>query len=376
MTNIPMIDLKTQYKHIESEVLEGMKKVLESTQFINGYAVKNFTEALKEYQECNYVIPCANGTDALQIALMALDLKPGDEVITTPFTFVSTAEVIALLGLKVKFIDIEPDTFNMDIDQLRETVSEQTKCIIPVHLFGQCCNMEAISDIAKPFNIPIVEDNAQAIGASYHFRDDSMAKSGTIGDIGCTSFYPTKNLGAYGDGGAIFTNDDQLGHRLQMICNHGSSRRYYHDDIGVNSRLDALQAVVLDIKLKKLDDYNRTRIAAANKYNELLSSFENVVTPAKSEFTDHVYHQYTLRITHGDRDEIRARLNEHGVPSGVYYPVPLHLQKAYSKFGYHKGDMPVSELMSHQVLSLPMHSELSIETVEQIVDIFAKVINP
>jgi len=361
MSALPMIDLKTQYKHIESEVLEAMKNVLDSNQYVNGTAVKNFTSHLENYLGAKAVIPCANGTDALQIALMSLGLKPGDEVITTPFTFVSTAEVIALLGLQVRFIDIYPDTFNMNVEQLQEVASPATACILPVHLFGQCCDMESVLNIAGRFNIPVVEDNAQSIGADYHFSDGKKVKSGLLGDIGCTSFYPTKNLGAYGDGGAIFTQNEKLADKIRMICNHGSSQRYYHDEVGVNSRLDSLQAAVLDIKLKHLDTYNQHRADAAERYNQLLADFEHVITPAKSEFSDHVYHQYTIRVTDGLRDELQKKLQEQGIPSGIYYPVPLHLQKAYRKFGYGGGDFPVSEQMSKEVLSLPMHSELKEE---------------
>ncbi|HKK88734.1 MAG TPA: DegT/DnrJ/EryC1/StrS family aminotransferase [Saprospiraceae bacterium] len=361
MSALPMIDLKTQYKHIESEVLEAMKNVLDSNQYVNGTAVKNFTSHLENYLGAKAVIPCANGTDALQIALMSLGLKPGDEVITTPFTFVSTAEVIALLGLQVRFIDIYPDTFNMNVEQLQEVASPATACILPVHLFGQCCDMESVLNIAGRFNIPVVEDNAQSIGADYHFSDGKKVKSGLLGDIGCTSFYPTKNLGAYGDGGAIFTQNEKLADKIRMICNHGSSQRYYHDEVGVNSRLDSLQAAVLDIKLKHLDTYNQHRADAAERYNQLLADLEHVITPAKSEFSDHVYHQYTIRVTDGLRDELQKKLQEQGIPSGIYYPVPLHLQKAYRKFGYGGGDFPVSEQMSKEVLSLPMHSELKEE---------------
>ena len=364
MSSLPMIDLKSQYKHIESEVLEAMQNVLNNNQYINGTAVKNFTADLEEYLEAKAVIPCANGTDALQIALMSLGLKPGDEVITTPFTFVSTAEVIALLGLKVRFVDIYPDTFNMNVDQLQELASPATSCILPVHLFGQCCDMESVLNIAGRFNIPVVEDNAQSIGADYYFSDGRKIKSGLLGDVGCTSFYPTKNLGAYGDGGAIFTQNEQLADKIRMICNHGSSRRYYHDEIGVNSRLDSLQAAVLDIKLRHLDTYNQNRAAAADRYNALLKDLEHIITPAKSEFTDHVYHQYTIRVTGGLRDDLQRKLKERGIPSGIYYPVPLHLQKAYRKFGYGGGDFPISEQMSREVLSLPMHSELKKEDQE------------
>ena len=357
MNKIQMVDLQSQYQGIKDEVGQAINEILNSCQFINGTAVKEFEKNLSEYLAVKHVIPCANGTDALQIALMALGLEPGDEVITTPFTFVATAEVIALLRLKPVFVDVHPDTFNMDETKLEALITDRTKCIIPVHLFGQCCNMEAIMQIAKDRNTYVVEDNAQAIGADYHFSDGSIQKAGTIGHIGTTSFFPSKNLGCYGDGGALFTNDDELGEKIRMIANHGSRERYYHDEIGVNSRLDSMQAAVLDIKLKRLDQYGLARQNAAKFYTDQLN-LSGVQAPVIAPFSTHVFHQYTL-IIENDRDQVREMLTAKGIPTGVYYPVPLHLQKAYTGDGYKLGDFPVSEDLARKVLSLPMHTELN-----------------
>ncbi len=361
-----MVDLQTQYQRIKAEVDQGIGDVLNSCQFINGTAVKEFTKNLKTYLGAKHVIPCGNGTDALQIALMALDLQPGDEVITTPFTFVATAEVIALLKLKPVFVDVHADTFNMDETKLEAVITARTKCIIPVHLFGQCCNMEKIMQIAAAHQLYVVEDNAQAIGADYHYSDGRVCKSGTMGHIGTTSFFPSKNLGCYGDGGAIFTQDDVLGKKIQVIANHGSSVRYYHDEIGVNSRLDSVQAAVLDVKLKHLDDYGRARKKGADFYNTHLD-LPGIQTPVIAPFSTHVFHQYTL-IIENDRDQVKDHLTEKGIPTGVYYPVPLHLQKAYRGDGYKMGDFPVSEDLARKVLSLPMHTELNEEIQHYIID--------
>lgn len=354
---IHMVDLQTQYQKIKSEVDAAVSEVMETGMFVNGPAVKNFSENLAAYLDVKHVIPCANGTDALQIALMALDCKPGDEVITCPFTFVATVEVIALLGLKPVFIDVDPDTFNMDVNQLEAAITDKTKAIIPIHLFGQGADMDPIMDIANKHGVAVVEDNAQAIGADYTFKNGKTQKLGTIGHIGCTSFFPSKNLGAFGDGGAIFTNDDKLADRLRMIVNHGMKVRYYHDDIGVNSRLDAMQAAVLDVKLKHLETYNAARNQAADTYDQFLGSHPAISVPARSPFSSHVFHQYTLKIDH-HRDQVADHLKDAGIPFGVYYPVPLHLQKAYASYGYKKGDFPVSEGLAEVVLSLPMHTEL------------------
>ncbi len=358
MANISMVDLQTQYEHIKPEVDAAIQEVLNSCYFVGGGPVKEFACELSGYLGAKDVIPCGNGTDALQIALMALGLKPGDEVITTPFTFVATAEVIALLQLKPVFVDIHPDTFNIDETKIEEAITSKTRCIIPVHLFGQVANMEAIMNIAKQHNLFVVEDNAQAIGADYTFSDGRRQKAGTIGHIGCTSFFPSKNLGCYGDGGAICTNDLELSEKIRMICNHGSKVKYYHDEIGVNSRLDTIQAAVLRIKLRHLDKYTAARQEAAQIYNELLAGEEPITTPSIATFTTHVFHQYTLKVTSG-RDRLQKKLGEAGIASAIYYPVPLHLQKAYQHNGYQKGDFPVSEMMAEQVLSLPMHTELN-----------------
>ena len=362
-----MVDLQGQCAKIKSEVDSAIAGVIDSAAFINGPAVKNFAANLADYQGCKYVIPCANGTDALQIALMALDLEPGDEVITTPFTFVATVEVIALLRLRPVFVDIDPETFNIDPNRLEDAITSKTKAIIPVHLFGQCADMEPICQIANKYGIPIIEDNAQAIGANYTFSNGKKVKAGNIGLIGTTSFFPSKNLGAYGDGGAIFTNDDHIGSRMQMIVNHGSSERYYHDDIGVNSRLDTIQAVVLDIKLRHLDEYGAARQAAANHYSNALSQIDGITPPKIATNSDHVFHQYTLRVTSG-RDGIVEQMKAKGIPTGVYYPKPLHVQKAYSYYGFKAGDFPITEQACLEVLSLPMHTELTTATQDYIID--------
>jgi UDP-2-acetamido-2-deoxy-ribo-hexuluronate aminotransferase len=361
MRNIQMVDLQGQYQKIKPEIDAAIDGVVRSCYFVGGPKVKSFSENLAHYLDVKEVIPCANGTDALQIALMALDLQPGDEVITTPFTFVATSEVIALLRLKPVFVDVHPDTFNIDENLIEAAITEKTKCIIPVHLFGQGCNMEAIMKIAEKHRLFVVEDNAQAIGADYHFKSGKTQKLGTIGHIGCTSFFPSKNLGCYGDGGAISTNDESLAAKIRMICNHGSNVRYYHDEIGVNSRLDSIQAAVLDVKLKYLDEYGKARQKAAAYYSTQLKGIEGVETPVIGENTTHVFHQYTLLFEEG-RDEIVEALKAKGIASGVYYPVPLHLQKAYRGDGYKEGDFPVAEDLSKKVISLPMHTELTEQT--------------
>ncbi len=370
--NIKMVDTIGQYRHIKEEVDAAIHEVLETGAYINGPAVKRFTENFAKYLNAKSVVPCANGTDGLQIALMALDLKPGDEVITSPFTFFATAEVIALLGLVPVFVDIDPSTFNIDPAKLEAAITPKTRCIIPVHLFGLCSDMEPIMEIANRRGLWVVEDNAQAIGSDYTFADGHSLKAGLIGHIGCTSFYPSKNLGAYGDAGANFTNDAALGEKMLMICNHGSRQKYYHERIGVNSRLDSIQAAVLDVKLRHLDSYTQARQAAADRYDALLGHVEGIVVPGRSTKTKHVFHQYTLRILAGraKRDQLQAALAERKIPSMVYYPVPLHVQEAYAPFGFKMGDFPVSELCSEQVISLPMHSELDRAQVDYIVEQF------
>jgi UDP-2-acetamido-2-deoxy-ribo-hexuluronate aminotransferase len=369
---IRMVDTVTQYAHIRSEVDAAIHDILETGIYIGGPYVSRFRENLGKYLGVSHMIACANGTDALQIALMALELQPGDEVITSPFTFFATAEVIALLGLVPVFADIDPRTFNLDAAKIEAKITPRTKCIVPVHLFGQLADMAAIMEIAQRHNLYVIEDNAQAIGADYTYQDGRTVRGGGIGHIGCTSFYPSKNLGAYGDAGAIFTNDPVLGDRLQVICNHGSHKKYYHERIGVNSRLDAIQAAVLDIKLRHLDTYTATRQAAAGWYDELLGGVEGILIPGRAAFSTHVFHQYTLRILGGraQRDALQAKLAERKIPSMVYYPVPLHIQEAYASYGFQNGDFPLSELCAEQVISLPMHSELDRAQVEYVVKHF------
>lgn len=367
MPAIQMVDLQSQYQKLKPELDAALEEVLQSCQFINGPAVQRFNKNLEQYLSVKHVIPCANGTDALQIALMALDLQPGDEVITAPFTFVATVEVIALLRLKPVFVDVHSDTFTLDENQIEQVITERTKAIVPVHLFGQGANMEAILRIAKKHNLAVVEDNAQAIGADYIFSDGRRQKLGTLGDMGCTSFFPSKNLGCYGDGGAIFTNDDELAHKLRTIANHGSQERYYHDMIGVNSRLDAMQAAVLNVKLNHLDEYNQARQQAARFYSEKLKPVAGITVPKEADYSTHVYHQYTLLLDK-KRDEVVQALQKAGIPTGVYYPVPLHLQKAYRDDRYQEGDFPVSEDLALKVLSLPMHTELTVEMQQFIVE--------
>jgi len=367
MKSIQMVDLKSQYQHIKTEIDNGIQDVLDSCAFINGPAVKRFQENLEKYLGVKHVIPCANGTDALQVALMTLGLKPGDEVITTSFTFVATAEVIALLGLTPVLIDVEPDTFNMDLNALEKAITPKTKAIIPVHLFGQSCDMEVIMNLAKKHNLFVIEDACQSIGADFIFSDGRRQKTGTIGDIGCTSFFPSKNLGCYGDGGALFTNDDTLAEKLRVIANHGMKVRYYHDEIGVNSRLDSIQAVVLDAKLKHLDTYNANRAKAADYYSSAFSKCDKLTVPVKAKNSTHVWHQYTLQLHETvNRGELIEHLADKGIPAMIYYPVPLHQQKAYLDPRYKDGDFPISEKLAKTVLSLPMHSELTEEQLAYI----------
>ena len=368
---IRMVDTITQYQAIQEEVDREVQAVIRSGAYINGPVVQRFRENLGKYLNASHVISCGNGTDALQIALMALGLKPGDEVITSSFTFVATAEVIALLGLKPVFVDVDAATFNLNAALIEEAITEKTKAIIPVHLFGQPVDMASIMKIAEKHQLYVIEDNAQAIGSDYISEDGTVTKAGTIGHLGTTSFYPSKNLGAYGDGGAIFTQDDALADKLWTICNHGSHRRYYHDEIGVNSRLDAIQAAILDIKLKHLDDYNNARRKAAATYNELFQQLEEeIIIPHEASYSRHVYHQYTIRVKDGrkKRDAIKAYMDTQKIPAMIYYPVPLHLQAAYKGYGYKEGNLPVTEKLSEEVLSLPMHSELTTEQIIKVAD--------
>ena len=367
MEPIRMVDLKSQYTFIADEVKAALDEVIDSTAFINGPAVKEFQANLEAYLGVKHVIPCANGTDALQIALMGLKLEPGDEVITADFTFAATVEVISLLRLKPVLVDVDPKTFNINPQAIEAAITPKTKAIIPVHLFGQTADMEAINAIAEKHELFVIEDNAQGIGATYTYKDGRKVKTGGLSHVAATSFFPSKNLGAYGDGGAIFTNDDDLAHFIRGIVNHGMYERYYHDVVGVNSRLDAMQAAILNIKLKYLDYYNERRKEAAIRYTALLKDHPNIITPYReAACSSHVFHQYTLRIINHDRDGLVKYLNENDIPCGVYYPVPLHRQKAYIDPAVLEDDFPVTNQLVKEVISLPMHSELSVEQVEYI----------
>jgi len=366
MKQVPMVDLVGQYKKIKPEVDSAISEILSNASFINGPAVKQFQTSLEKYLGIKHVIPCANGTDALQVAMMALNLQPGDEVITTSFTFIATAEVIALLRLTPVLVDVDPETFNIDPEAIERAITPRTKAIVPVHLFGQIADMDAIMEIAGKHNLFVIEDNAQAIGADYTSKDGSVRKAGTIGHIGCTSFFPSKNLGCYGDGGAIFTNDDELAAQLRVVVNHGMAVRYYHDYVGVNSRLDSIQAAILDIKLRHLDEYAEARRYAANFYNREFAKSDKLKTPVTAPFTTHVFHQYTL-VTHCiNRQKLMDHLQSKGISSAIYYPVPLHLQKAYIDPRYKRGDFPVTENLSKTVISLPIHTEFDDETLEYV----------
>jgi len=375
MRKIQMVDLQKQYQDIKEEVDSAIQEVINNCTFINGPSVKQFQANLEKYLHVKHVIPCGNGTDGLQVSLMALDLQPGDEVITTTFTFIATAEVIALLKLTPVLVDVDPDTFNISISAVEKAVTNKTKAIIPVHLFGQCVDMESLMKIAEKHNLHIVEDACQAIGADYHFSNGEVKKAGTMGIIGCTSFFPSKNLGCYGDGGAVFTNDDVLAKKLRGIVNHGMFVRYYHDIVGVNSRLDSIQAAILDVKLKRLDDYIKRRNAAASFYNQVFANHENIVIPQRHKKSTHVFHQYTLVLKNVDRDKVVAYMKEQEIPVMIYYPVPLHLQKAYEYSSYKKGDLPVSEALSESVISLPMHTELDDEQLNYITSHLLKAIS-
>ena len=378
-----MVDLKGQYNDIKDVVNPSIQEVIETTAFINGPKVHEFQKNLETYLGVKHVIPCANGTDALQIAMMGLGLKPGDEVITADFTFAATVEVIALLQLTPVLVDVNEDDFNINIDAIKKAITPKTKAIVPVHLFGQCADMEAILEIAKEYNLFVIEDNAQAIGANYKYKDGTKVKAGTIGDVGATSFFPSKNLGCYGDGGAIFTNDDDLAHTIRGIVNHGMYERYHHDVVGVNSRLDSIQAAVLDAKLPHLDAYNKARQNAARKYNKAFEEMDNIITPKTVNGCDgicdscdcHVFHQYTLKIKNSNRDALVKHLNEQGIPCGVYYPIPLHKQKAYLDERYNENDFKVTNQLVKEVISLPMHTELDDEQIECITSTIIKFIN-
>ena len=366
MKKIQMVDLRSQYLKIKDEIDAGIQEVIDSCAFVNGPAVKGFQSDMESYLGAKHVIPCANGTDALQVSMMALGLKPGDEVITTSFTFIATAEVIALLGLTPVLVDVEPDTFNIDPAAVEKAITPKTKAIVPVHLFGQCANMEALQEIADKHELFIIEDACQAIGADYIFNDGSQKKAGTIGEIGCTSFFPSKNLGCYGDGGAIFTNDDKLADEMRSVVNHGMKVRYYHDIIGVNSRLDSIQAAVLKAKLQHLDEYAAERRRAADHYDNAFKDYPQLQTPVRTDKSTHVFHQYTLLTKDIDREALQQHLMSKDVPAMIYYPVPLHMQKAYLDPRYKEGDFPVTEMLSERVISLPMSTELDEEQLEYI----------
>lgn len=359
MNNIQMVDLKGQYLHIKDEINNEIQKVIDKTDFINGTKVTEFATNLAEYTGAKFVIPCANGTDALQIALMSLGLKTGDEVIVPAFTYIASAEVIGLLGLTPVLVDVDYNTFNTSAANIKNAISERTRAIIPVHLFGQSCDMEPIMNIANEHNLFVVEDNAQAIGAKYKFSDGTIKQTGTIGHIGCTSFYPSKNLGCYGDGGAIFTNDPLLAGKLKMIANHGQKIKYHHSVIGCNSRLDTIQAAILDVKLKYLDKYAQSRYQAAQYYTKGLKDIREIVTPSEMPFSTHVYHQYTLKVLNGKRNELKHFLANSGIPSMIYYPLPLQDQKAFMNISKKGEDLKISKELAASVLSIPMHTEIT-----------------
>lgn len=366
MTNIQMVDLQGQYRKIKKEIDAAIFKVIETASFINGPDVKAFQKELENYLDVKHVIPCANGTDALQLALMALDLKPGDEVIAPAFTYVATAEVVELLKLKLVYVDVDPKTFNISTKNVLKAITPKTKAIIPVHLYGQCADMETIMKISRENNLYVIEDTAQAIGAAYTFSDGKQMRAGTIGDVGCTSFFPSKNLGCYGDGGAMYTNNDALAAKLRLISNHGQSKKYCFDSIGVNSRLDTIQAAVLRIKLKYLDEYTMSRNKVAKYYDKAFANHPNLVIPFRNTNSSHAFHQYTL-ITKGlDRNGLMQHLQKKNIPSMIYYPTPMHLQKGYAHLGYKEGDFPVSEDLCSRVVSLPIHTEMDEQQLEYI----------
>lgn len=375
MRPIQMVDTKTQYLKIRQEVDSAVLDVLSSSAFINGQPVKDFTAHLGTYLGVKHVVPCANGTDALQIAMMALGLEPGDEVITPSFTYIATTEVIALLRLKPVFVEVDSRSFCMDPESLRRAITPRTKAIVPVHLYGQSAPMEEILAIANEYGLYVIEDNAQAIGSNYRFSNGTVAKTGTMGHIGCTSFYPSKNLGAFGDGGAIFTNDDSLAEKITMIANHGQSKRYYHDVVGCNSRLDTVQAAILDIKLRHLDEYNLARRQAADHYDAAFASCSSLTIPYRAPYTDHVFHQYTLLVEGIGRDVLSAKLAEKKIPSMIYYPVPGHRQKMFASFGSDAQSMPVTDWLTDRVMSLPIHTELDPEQLNFISSSVLEIMN-
>lgn len=368
MISIQMVDLKQQYLRLKPEIDAAVQRVMDSTAFIQGSSVYEFEEQLAQYTGSKHVVSCGNGTDALLAALMSLGVGAGDEVITVPFTFIATVEAIAFLGAKPVFVDVCADTFNMDVSQLEQAITPKTKAIIPVHLYGQCANMEPILDIANKHNISVIEDACQALGAVYTFSNGTKKQAGTIGTIGCTSFFPSKNLGCYGDGGALMTNDDTLAEKLRAICRHGSKERYHHQYIGLNSRLDTLQAAILQVKLKHLDEFIAARQKAADFYTNALSEVKELVLPKNAPYSTHTYHQFTIKMDANRRDNIRKYLSDKQIPTAVYYPIPAHLQAAYQYLNYRKGDFPVSEQLCKEVLSLPIHTEMTTEQLQFITE--------
>jgi dTDP-4-amino-4,6-dideoxygalactose transaminase len=375
LKKMPMFDLIGQYKKIQPEIDKAIHDVVLSSAYINGPDVKSFAKEMEEYLSVKHVIPCANGTDALQIAMMALNFQPGDEVITASFTYVATAEVMALLKLKPVLVDVDPETFTIDCDAIERAITPRTVAIVPVHLFGQCANMQRVMEIANANNLYVIEDTAQAIGSEYTMNNGVTLKAGTIGTIGTTSFFPSKNLGCMGDGGAIFTNNDELAARMRMIVNHGQSVQYHHDDIGVNSRLDTMQAAILRVKLRHLDEYCEARQRAASYYDKAFSNHSKIKTPARMDKSTHVFHQYTLVLNGVPRTALREHLEPKGIPSMIYYPIPLHMQKAYTDPRYKHGDFPVTEHLCNHVISLPMHTELTEEDLRYITDSVLEFVN-
>ena len=366
MKKIEMVDLRTQYERLKADIDSAVAGVFESTAFIKGPDVRLFEEELQQYLGVRNVIACANGTDALQVAMMALGLKPGDEVITTGFTFIATVEVVELLGLKLVIADVDPGTYNISLSSVEKAITPRTKAIVPVHLFGQCADMEPLMALAGKHNIAIIEDTAQATGAEYHLSNGTIRKAGTMGTIGCTSFFPSKNLGCCGDGGALFTDDDSLASLIRSITNHGMKVKYYHDTIGVNSRLDTIQAAILRVKLRYLDDFNEARNKAAEFYDKAFSDIQAIKIPERSKSSTHIFHQYTIRVPASERNALKEHLENEGIPAMIYYPVPLHMQKAYRHLGYNENDFPVTTMLCNEVLSLPMHTELTEEQLSYI----------
>lgn len=364
MDKIRMVDLHKQYLRIKTEIDDAIQKVLSSTAFIQGPEVEEFAKSLAVYTGAKFVIPCANGTDALQIAMMALEFKLGDEIILPVHTYVATAEVVALLGLTPVFIDVNADTFNIDVSQLEKKITKRTVAIVPVHLYGQCADIESILQVAAKHHLHVIEDAAQALSAEYIFKDGTKKKAGTLATVGTTSFFPSKNLGGFGDGGALFTNDQALAEKIKMIANHGQKKKYHHDVIGVNSRLDTLQAAILNIKLKQLDSYTKKRCEVASYYDKFLANISYIEIPFRALYTTHAFNQYTLKIKNGKRDDLKKYLERQGIPTMIYYPMPLHYQKAFQRIGFHEGSFPVTETLSKVVISLPIHTEMPLEQLE------------